>query len=94
VYHIDNARDLDDLLSLQEHATSSVEIYEVHPQHTLSYQTPTRNCDFIFSATLPGLITAAAAHETTRNGDEKGGVSVTAVHNLLQSIQSSHTIQK
>lgn len=104
VYHIDNARDLDNLLSLslqaQEHVSScssssscSLDIYEVHPLHEFSYQTPTADCDYVISATMPGVLKTDGAN-TGRGRGGRGDECVRAMHNLLQSLHESQTVKK
>lgn len=93
MYHIDNARTLDSLFSLQAQesvtSSSSLDIYEVHPRHALSYQTPTTHCDYIISATMIGL-----SKKHIGNGRGEGGIRVKEMHNLLHTVHLSQTVKK
>jgi hypothetical protein len=109
VSHIDNARDLDDLLSLQkkpqlchlaeqdesgaDRDRGGLDIYEVNPLHHLSYQTPTSGCDFIFSSTFPGIF-LKRHNKLTFCDAAASDESVVAMKNLLQSAESSVTVKK
>jgi hypothetical protein len=105
VDYIDNARNLDELMELQNEGSSipvssssgcgvkrlhSLSIFEVNHLHSLSYQTPFRNCDFVICTALP-------EHAVKQKGCDKwqnGSVMTTIVQNIFNSIQTVKTVQK
>jgi hypothetical protein len=91
VYHIDNARDLDSLLSLQGDSGLYLDIYEVNPLHTLSYAVPFKDCECVISASLPLLDDRLSISIDTEEEEDR---SISALKSMLQSLSESGVTRK